>query len=94
MGIYTEVDGVRSSWIKWMVLGPLGCINNAIFLRKVNGNITLDVFIICQMLLNHSQVFVFLNKLRELLNDRNENFIVILLVFGSVLYICRRFHFS
>ena len=35
-----------------MVLGALGCINNADFEgeKKVNDNIELDVFIICQKL--------------------------------------------
>ena len=39
MGIY--------EW-KWMVLGALGCMNNADFEKQlVNDNIVLDVFIIC-----------------------------------------------
>ena len=39
-----------------MVLGALGCMNNADFVKKiVNDNIVLDVFIICQKLL-HVQV--------------------------------------
>ena len=33
---------------KWMVLGALGCMINANLEKKVNYNIVLDVFIICQ----------------------------------------------
>ena len=41
---------------KWMVLGALGCINNANLEKKeVNDNIALDVFIISQKL-RHVQV--------------------------------------
>ena len=42
---------------KWMVLGALGCMNNADFEEKklVNYNIVLDMFIICQKL-RHVQV--------------------------------------
>ena len=40
-----------------MVLGALGCVNNADFEKKklVNDNIELDMFIICQKL-RHVQV--------------------------------------
>ena len=38
---------------KWMVLGALGCMNNADFHKKrVNDSIVLDVFIICHKLPN------------------------------------------
>ena len=40
---------------KWMVLGALGCMNNADFEKLLNDNIVLDVFIICQKL-RHVQV--------------------------------------
>ena len=42
---------------KWIVLGALGCVNNADFGEKklVNDNIVLHVFIICQKL-RHLQV--------------------------------------
>ena len=40
---------------KWMVSGFLGCMNNADIEKKVNEDIVLDVFIICQKLL-HVQV--------------------------------------
>ena len=34
-----------------MVLGALGCMNNAVLKKKLgNDNIVLDVFIICQKL--------------------------------------------
>ena len=48
---------------KWMVLGALGCMNNAnfekiiIITKKVNDNIVLDVFIICQKL-RHVQMIL------------------------------------
>ena len=43
---------------KWMMLGALGCMNNVDFAeKKVNGNIVLDVFIICQKL-RHVQVIL------------------------------------
>jgi hypothetical protein len=36
---------------KWVVLGALGCINNADFGKKiVNDNIVLDEIIMCQKL--------------------------------------------
>ena len=38
-----------------MVLGALGCMNNADLKKKLNENIVLDVFIICQKL-RHKQV--------------------------------------
>ena len=38
-----------------MVLGALGCMNNVDLKKKVNDNIVLDVFIICQKL-QHIQV--------------------------------------
>ena len=43
-------------WI-WIVLGALGCMNNADIEKNklVNDNIVLDVFIICQKL-RHVQV--------------------------------------
>ena len=34
----------------WMVLGALGCMNNADFEKNVYDIIVLDVFIICQKL--------------------------------------------
>ena len=41
---------------KWMVLDALGCMNNAdIGGKKVNDNIVLDVFIMCQKF-KHVQV--------------------------------------
>ena len=42
---------------KWMVLGALGCVNNAEVEKKklVNDKIVLDVFSICQKL-RHVQV--------------------------------------
>ena len=40
---------------KWMVLGVLGCMNNADFEGEKNDIIVLDVFIICQKL-GHLQV--------------------------------------
>ena len=40
----------------WMVLGALGCMNNAHLKKKlINDNIVLDVFIICQKL-RHIQI--------------------------------------
>jgi hypothetical protein len=33
-----------------MVLGALGCMNNADFEKKIGDNIVLDVFIICYKL--------------------------------------------
>ena len=36
----------------WMILGAVGCMNNDDLKKKVNDNIVLDVFIICQKLRN------------------------------------------
>ena len=42
---------------KWMVLGALGCMNNADFeKKKLNGNIVLDVFLLICQKLRHIQV--------------------------------------
>ena len=38
-----------------MVLGALGYMNKAVFLKNVNDNIVLDVFVICQKF-QHVQV--------------------------------------
>ena len=35
---------------QWMMLDALECTNNEDFEKKVNNNIVLDVFIICQKL--------------------------------------------
>ena len=40
---------------KWMLLGALGCMNNADLKKLVNDNIVLDVFIIFQKL-RHVQI--------------------------------------
>ena len=42
---------------KWVVLGALGCKNNA-DLKIVNDNIFLDVFIICQKL-RHTSIYTY-----------------------------------